>query len=64
MFDPNKFDNDPKTIFDQTGNWDYNDVIDILFERRTNEIAKFICTKLYRYFVSPEVNEDIFEKTF
>jgi len=34
MFDPNKFDNDPKTIFDQTGNWDYNDVIDILLVRR------------------------------
>lgn len=61
-FDPNKFDNGSKTIFNQTGNWGYNDVIDILFERRTDQIAKFICTKLYKYFVNHEVNEDIVDR--
>ncbi len=58
-FDQNKFDNEPKTIFGQTGNWDYNDVIDILFENKPNQIAEFICNKLYRYFVSPTINDDI-----
>ena len=53
------FDASDKTIFDQTGNWGYDDVIDILFEQKGSLIAKFICTKLYKYFVSPVVNEDI-----
>jgi len=58
-FDTNKFDNQTKTIFDQEGNWEYSDVINILFEQRTTQIAQFICNKLYRYFISPIVNEDI-----
>ena len=45
-----------KTIFGQTGNWKYDDVIDILFQERSNEIAKHICVKLYRYFVSQEID--------
>lgn len=58
-FNSNDFDNGQKTFFGQTGNWDYNDVVDILFQERGNLIAEFICTKLYRYFVSPEINENI-----
>lgn len=58
-FDPTKFSNDAKTIFGQTGNWGYDDVIDILFAQRGNTSANFICTKLYQYFVSPTVNTDI-----
>ncbi|WP_233558598.1 DUF1800 family protein [Aquimarina sp. BL5] len=61
-FDNNKFDNENKIIFDQEGNWDYNDVIRILFEQRPAQIAKFICGKFYRYFVSPSVNEDIVDQ--
>ena len=34
-------------------------VIDILFEQRTDKIATFICSKLYRYFVSPVIQDDI-----
>lgn len=60
-FAPTTFDNTDKTIFGQTGNWDYDDVIDILFEQKGTLIAKFICTKLYTYFVSPEVNESIID---
>ncbi|WP_299188720.1 DUF1800 domain-containing protein [uncultured Aquimarina sp.] len=58
-FDTNKFDSDDKTIFGQTGNWDYYDVIRILFEQRPQQIAAFICGKLYRYFISPAANETI-----
>ena len=58
-FDASTFDNGIKTIFGQTGNHGYDDVIDILFEQRGSLIAEFICTKLYKYFVSPEVNETI-----
>ena len=55
-FDNVTFDNGEKTIFGQTGFWGYDDVIDILFQERSNEIAVYICEKLYRYFVSPAVD--------
>ncbi|MFX0555686.1 DUF1800 domain-containing protein [Maribacter sp. CXY002] len=47
-----------KTIFGQTGNWGYDDVITILFQQRSNEIASFICLKLYEFFVHPDSNDD------
>ncbi|MFP4844729.1 DUF1800 family protein [Winogradskyella sp. PE311] len=53
------FDNNDKTIFDQTGNWTYDDVINILFQQRAPQIAEHICRKLYSYFVSATVNEDV-----
>ncbi|WP_340066440.1 DUF1800 domain-containing protein [Ascidiimonas aurantiaca] len=59
LFDEAQFDPGPKTIFGRTGNWGYNDVIDILFEERANEIAHFICSKLYKFFVHPEPQEPI-----
>ena len=56
-FDNSTFDSGEKTIFGQTGLWGYDDVIDILFQERENELAFYICEKLYRYFVSPAVDE-------
>lgn len=53
------YDGRIKTIFGQTGRWGYDDVHDILFEQRPDEIATHICTKLYRHFVSPNVDEAI-----
>jgi uncharacterized protein (DUF1800 family) len=55
-FDAITFDNSNKTIFGQTGNWGYDDVIDILFAQRSAEIATHICRKLYTFFVSPDVD--------
>jgi uncharacterized protein (DUF1800 family) len=57
-FDPTAFDTGSKTILGQTGNWDYDDVIDILFQQRANEIASFICKKLYEFFVHPDSDDD------
>ncbi len=54
VFDPTDFDTGSKTIFGQTGNWDYNQVIDILFTERADKIATFICTRLYEFFVHPD----------
>lgn len=59
LFKAENFDEGEKTIFGRSGNWGYEDVIDILFEQRASQIANFICTKLYRYFVSPNINEEI-----
>lgn len=55
-FNFSDFDNGSKTIFGQTNNFDYNGVIDNLFQERGNEIAHYICEKLYKYFISPEVD--------
>ncbi|WP_297706876.1 DUF1800 domain-containing protein [uncultured Eudoraea sp.] len=58
LFDPTRFDAGPKTILGQTGNWGYDDVINILFQQRPNEIAAFICGKLYEFFVHPDSSDD------
>ncbi|MBU2948601.1 DUF1800 domain-containing protein [Zobellia uliginosa] len=57
-FDPERHDTDSKTILGQTGNWGYDDVINILFEQRSTEIAGFICRKLYEFFVHPDSNDN------
>jgi uncharacterized protein (DUF1800 family) len=56
-FDATAFDPGTKTILGQTGNWGYNDVIDIIFQQRPNEVAGFICKKLYEFFVHPDSND-------
>ena len=58
QFDPTRFDAGTKTILGRTGNWGYDDVIDILFQERPNEIANFICKKLYEFFVHPDSDDD------
>ena len=59
LFNSDNFDTDDKLIFGQTGNWGYDDVIDLVFAERTQSIARYICEKIYINFVSPEVDEDI-----
>ena len=56
--DVTAFNTENKTIFGQTGNWGYDDVINILFTHRPNEIAEFICRKLYEFFVHPDSKEN------
>ena len=58
-FRPNLHDPGIKTIFGQTGNWNYDDVHNILFTHRQDEIATFICRKIYTHFVSHEPDETI-----
>ena len=53
------FDNTPKTIFGQTANFNYDGVIDNLFQERATEIANYICGKLYKYFVSADIDTTI-----
>lgn len=57
-FDPTEFNTENKTIFGQTGNWGYDDVMDILFNERPDEIGWFICKKLYEFFVHPDSTND------
>lgn len=61
IFDESTFDPSNKIIFGQEGPWGYDDVIDILFDQKATIIANHICTKLYRYFVSPDINQVIID---
>jgi len=51
FFDSSNFDAGSKTIFGQTGNFDFETLHDVLFTEREDEIAYYICEKLYKYFV-------------
>lgn len=48
-------DFDPKTFLGQTGNWNGDDIIDIILEE--DVVANFICSKLYQWFVYENVDE-------
>ncbi len=52
----NNHDFTEKTFLGQTGNWDGDDIIDIIFEQ--DATAKFICTKLYQWFLFEQVDDD------
>ena len=58
-FDPQYHDDTVKTIFGQTGNFNYDDVHEMIFTLRSQQIATYICTKLYQFFVYNEVDENI-----
>lgn len=53
------FDDGDKTVFGRSGNFDYAQLIDVLFEERGALIASFICRKLYRFYVNPEPDEAV-----
>lgn len=51
---PRQHDYGQKTFFGQTGNFDGDDIIDIILSQK--QCARFICEKVYRYFVNPSIN--------
>lgn len=57
-FSSGKFDNKNKTIFGKTGNWGYNDVINLIFTERQNQVAYYICHKLYIYFINHQPDNE------
>lgn len=58
-FVPFLHDSQEKTIFGQTGNWGYDELHELLFTHRAEEMSTHICGKIYRHFVHPEDNEAI-----
>ncbi len=58
-FDQALHDDGVKTFFGSTGNWGYDDVVDIIFQARSNEIAHFISSKFYKEFVFEAPQADI-----
>jgi len=66
-FTQSRFANVNKTVFGKTGNYKYNEVIDIILEKP--EASEFVCRKLYKEFVFYKANEafvkqmaDVFRK--
>lgn len=53
-------DFDEKTFFGKTGNFDGNDIIDIILEQK--QCARFICSKVYTYFINPTIDENRLEQ--
>ncbi|WP_040279710.1 DUF1800 domain-containing protein [Psychroserpens damuponensis] len=56
-----KFQHDEgtKTFLGQTGNFNGDDIINILLKQK--QCARFICTKIYKYFVNDTVNNERIE---
>jgi len=55
VFRKNLHDEDSKTFLGKTGNFDGDDIIDILLEQK--QTAVFITRKIYRFFVNENVDE-------
>jgi uncharacterized protein (DUF1800 family) len=53
-------DNGSKSFLGKTGNFDGDDIIDIILEQKAT--ATFITTKIYKFFVNEEVNNEKVEK--
>ena len=53
-------DNGTKTFLGKMGNFDGDDIIDILLEQKST--ARFITQKIYRYFVNDNVDKDRVDK--
>lgn len=56
VFRPFQHDNGTKTVLGKTGNFDGDDVLNILLEQR--QTAKFITKKIYRFFVNENTPDD------
>jgi len=54
VFYPNLFDSGEKEIFEKKGNYNYEQLIDLIFQK--DECAEFICKKLYAEFIHYEPN--------
>ena len=53
-------DEGEKTFFGKTGNFNGDDIIDIILEQK--QCARFICQKIYRYFVNDIVDKNHLEE--
>jgi hypothetical protein len=53
-------DDESKTFMDQTGNWDDEDIVDIIFSQ--HDTAVFLARKLYAHFVSHYPHEAIVQE--
>lgn len=55
MFRRNQHDDSSKTVLNKTGNFDGDDIINMLLDQK--QTAKFITKKIYKYFVNDTVDD-------
>lgn len=58
-FIPGRWDDGEKTFLGRTGKWNTDDIIRILFEERSRQIAVNMCTKFYQLFVGDEPDAEV-----
>ena len=56
IFQKSRHDYGPKTFFGRSGNFNGEDIIEIILERR--EVSKFLTRKIYKYFVN-EIPDEV-----
>jgi len=61
FFDVTRFDDGLKTVFTREEAFTYHDVVPLLFDERSPQIAHFIARKLYREFVSLDPNPRVID---
>lgn len=49
-------DEDEKTFLGETGNFNGDDIIDIILKQKS--CAKYICSKIYSYFINPNIDSN------
>jgi uncharacterized protein (DUF1800 family) len=54
-FTERQHDSGSKTFMGKTGNWDGDDIVDMILDRK--ETSVFLATKVYRYFVNEKIND-------
>jgi uncharacterized protein (DUF1800 family) len=59
IFRPNIHDDGNKTVLGKIGNFDGDDVLDILLEQK--QTATYLTTKLYKFFVNEDADKSIIE---
>jgi uncharacterized protein (DUF1800 family) len=57
-FIDNRWDNSDKTFLGETGKWNSDDIIDILFEKRQYHIAYRLCHKLCAFFITDNPDKE------
>ena len=60
-FNSSKHDKTNKIIFGKVGLWG-DEVHQLIFTERKNQVATFICGKLYRYFIKSEIDVPFVEE--
>ena len=58
-FEQHRYDDDVKIIFGKSGKFNYDDVINLLFQEKRELIARHLTRKLYRHFVYANPAESV-----
>jgi uncharacterized protein (DUF1800 family) len=58
-FDATDWDSTQKTIFGQTGNYNYTQAHNLVFAFRKAQVSRFFPKKLYQQFIYQEINDEV-----